>query len=172
MWEGITYPLQNFSGCIVEAWEGVINLIPHVIMDVITYPCWHFSKRGPTFLYNKPVEFWMCGLSLGNSIQIQFTSIGIPIIQMRRSWASYLYNENSIRTPPGPSIPRNQNLGSLVSSYNIGKISFILNAQTASTLHLFDLITWILRMIRYMRWWKLWIHTKSFSITSVHDNRI
>ena len=38
MWDEITYPLQNFVGCIVEVWEWIINFISHFMMDVITYP--------------------------------------------------------------------------------------------------------------------------------------
>ena len=42
----ITYPFPNFNGCTVEAWEWMINFIPHFIMDVIIHPCWGESKRG------------------------------------------------------------------------------------------------------------------------------
>ena len=32
------YPIVN--GCIVGVWEWISNFIPHIVMDVITYPCW------------------------------------------------------------------------------------------------------------------------------------
>ena len=35
----LTYPFLNFNGCTVEVWEWIINLIPHFIMNVITYSC-------------------------------------------------------------------------------------------------------------------------------------
>ena len=37
MWDEITYPFPNISGWTVEVWEWISNLIPHFIMDVITY---------------------------------------------------------------------------------------------------------------------------------------
>ena len=40
VWDEITYPFHNFDGCTVELWEWMRNFIPHIIMDVITYPCW------------------------------------------------------------------------------------------------------------------------------------
>ena len=40
LWDEITYPFPNFTGCNVEAWEWISNLIPHFIMDAITYLCW------------------------------------------------------------------------------------------------------------------------------------
>ena len=42
LWEFIMCLLTwiNFNGCTVEVWEWINNLIPHFIMDVITYPCW------------------------------------------------------------------------------------------------------------------------------------
>ena len=36
----ITYPFPNFSSCIDEVWEWIVNFISHIIIDVITYPCW------------------------------------------------------------------------------------------------------------------------------------
>ena len=33
----IIYQFPNFKGCIVEGWECTSNLIPHYMMDVITY---------------------------------------------------------------------------------------------------------------------------------------
>ena len=38
----ITYPFPNFNGCTVEVWERINNFIPHIMMDVITYPCWYY----------------------------------------------------------------------------------------------------------------------------------
>ena len=48
MWHEITYPFQNMSSKMwdeftyplptVEVWEWISNLIPHFIVDVITYP--------------------------------------------------------------------------------------------------------------------------------------
>ena len=43
LWDEITYPLPNFDGCTLEVWEWVSNFIPHIIMDVITYPCWDYT---------------------------------------------------------------------------------------------------------------------------------
>ena len=40
VWDEITYPFQNFNGCIVEVWEWISNSIPLYIEHVITYPCW------------------------------------------------------------------------------------------------------------------------------------
>ena len=39
MWHEITYPFPNFNGCTLEVWEWISNFIPHIIMDVIIYPC-------------------------------------------------------------------------------------------------------------------------------------
>ena len=36
----ITYPFPNFNGQNIEVWERINNFIPHVVMDVITFPCW------------------------------------------------------------------------------------------------------------------------------------
>ena len=40
-WNGISYPFPNFSGSAIEVWESISNFIPHIIMDVITYPYWN-----------------------------------------------------------------------------------------------------------------------------------
>ena len=40
----ITYPFPNFNGYSVEVLEWVSNLIPHFIMDVITYASWDLSQ--------------------------------------------------------------------------------------------------------------------------------
>ena len=36
----ITYPFPNFNGANVEVWEWISDFILHIIMGVITYPCW------------------------------------------------------------------------------------------------------------------------------------
>ena len=38
VWDENTYRFPNFNGCTVEVWETISNFIPHIIMDVITYP--------------------------------------------------------------------------------------------------------------------------------------
>ena len=38
MWDEITYPFPNFSGCIVEVLEWIRNFTQRFIMDVISYP--------------------------------------------------------------------------------------------------------------------------------------
>ena len=40
LWNEITYPFPNFNGVTIEVWEWISNLIPHIIMAVITYPSW------------------------------------------------------------------------------------------------------------------------------------
>ena len=40
VWDEFTYPFPNFDGAAVEFWEWMINFIPHIVMDVIIYPCW------------------------------------------------------------------------------------------------------------------------------------
>ena len=37
---GITYPVTDFNGTIVEVMEWIGDLILHFMMDGITYPCW------------------------------------------------------------------------------------------------------------------------------------
>ena len=39
VWDAITCPFLNFNGATVEVEEWISNYIPHLIMDVITYPC-------------------------------------------------------------------------------------------------------------------------------------
>ena len=36
VWDEITFLFPNFNGAPVEVWEWISNLIPHIIMDVIT----------------------------------------------------------------------------------------------------------------------------------------
>ena len=40
MYGEITYPFQRFNGFTVEVLEWISKLIPHSVMDVITYTCW------------------------------------------------------------------------------------------------------------------------------------
>ena len=40
VWDEITDPFPNFNDCAVEVWEWISDFIPHIIMTVITYPCW------------------------------------------------------------------------------------------------------------------------------------
>ena len=40
MWDEISYPFPNFNSYTVEVWEWISNFISHIIMNVITYPCW------------------------------------------------------------------------------------------------------------------------------------
>ena len=39
VWDEITYPFLNFNGATVEVEEWIRNSIPHIVKDVITYPC-------------------------------------------------------------------------------------------------------------------------------------
>ena len=39
MRDEITFPFPNFNGYAVQVWEWESNSIPHILMDVITYPC-------------------------------------------------------------------------------------------------------------------------------------
>ena len=40
VWDEITYPLLNFNCATVVVWEWTRNVLPHILMDVITNPCW------------------------------------------------------------------------------------------------------------------------------------
>ena len=44
MWDQITYQFPHLNDCTIEVWEWISNFIPHLIMDVVTYPCWDLSK--------------------------------------------------------------------------------------------------------------------------------
>ena len=35
----INYPSRNINGATVEVWEWMSKFIPHIVVDVITYPC-------------------------------------------------------------------------------------------------------------------------------------
>ena len=41
VWDKITYPFPNFNGAIFEVWEWTNNFMPHLMMDIIMYPCWN-----------------------------------------------------------------------------------------------------------------------------------
>ena len=43
MWYEISYSFLNFTGCTVEVWEWLKNLIPHFTGPVIAYPYWDLS---------------------------------------------------------------------------------------------------------------------------------
>ena len=43
VWDDIAYPFPNFNGATVEGWERLSNFILHIIVHVITYPCWDLS---------------------------------------------------------------------------------------------------------------------------------
>ena len=45
VWGEITYHFPNFNGCTAEVWEWMSNFIPHILMDVITYPSSDLSKK-------------------------------------------------------------------------------------------------------------------------------
>ena len=38
VWDEITYPFPGFTGETVEIWEEINYFIPHLKMDLITYP--------------------------------------------------------------------------------------------------------------------------------------
>ena len=38
VWDEIAYQFPNFNGVAVEVWEWMKNFIPHVTIDIITYP--------------------------------------------------------------------------------------------------------------------------------------
>ena len=40
VWGEIIYPFLNFNGVTIEVKEWIIDVIPHILMGVITYPCW------------------------------------------------------------------------------------------------------------------------------------
>ena len=40
VWGEIAYPFPNLNGATVEVSEWISNVIPHFIMDVITFPMW------------------------------------------------------------------------------------------------------------------------------------
>ena len=40
VWDEISYPIPNFNGITIEAWEWISNFISQCTMYVTTYPCW------------------------------------------------------------------------------------------------------------------------------------
>ena len=51
VWDEVIYPFPNFNIGTAEDWKWDSNVIPRIIMGVITYPRWHLklthvSKRG------------------------------------------------------------------------------------------------------------------------------
>ena len=49
MWDEITYPFPNITGPTIEVWEWIGSSIPHLIMNVITYPHWDKGPQGGRF---------------------------------------------------------------------------------------------------------------------------
>ena len=45
--------VPTFNGTTIEVWEWVSIFIPHLIMDVISYPCWDLMlvKGAPGDIY-------------------------------------------------------------------------------------------------------------------------
>ena len=68
VWDKITYPFPNFNGCAVEVWEWISNLIWHLIMDVITYPCW--DQNQSLLVKGAPVhqQFWYLNRRRANTV--------------------------------------------------------------------------------------------------------
>ena len=61
VWDEITFPLPNFNGATVDAWESIINFVTHP--DMITYRYWCQN-------YAMLVHFTICEDSPRNSICI------------------------------------------------------------------------------------------------------
>ena len=53
VWDEITYPFPNFNGCTVEVGDCISNVIAHIIMDDITYPC---CLMDPNFAITVPAD--------------------------------------------------------------------------------------------------------------------
>ena len=53
VWDEITYPFPNFNGCTVEVGDWISNVIAHIIMDDITYPC---CLMDPNFAITVPAD--------------------------------------------------------------------------------------------------------------------
>ena len=43
LWDEITYPYLKFNNHTVDVFEWMRNFIPHIMMDVIIYPCCDLS---------------------------------------------------------------------------------------------------------------------------------
>ena len=44
MWDESHYPFPIVNGATVNVMERMSNFIARFVMDVITYPCWDYSK--------------------------------------------------------------------------------------------------------------------------------
>ena len=44
VWDEIAYPVPNFNGCTIKVWEWISNFTPHLLVDVITNPCWDWRS--------------------------------------------------------------------------------------------------------------------------------
>ena len=40
VWDEITYPFPNLSGCTIEVWKWISNFIPHFIGHAVRYSYW------------------------------------------------------------------------------------------------------------------------------------
>ena len=50
VWDEITYPFPNVNASSAEVLEWVSNSIPHIIVDLIVYPCClYMSKQGAPY---------------------------------------------------------------------------------------------------------------------------
>ena len=78
VWGEITYSFLNFNGDTVEGWEWIFlsNFVPHIIMDVITYPCWDYSL---SILVNRAPG----KMKLRSNCELTKTPHNLP------SWVSY-----------------------------------------------------------------------------------
>ena len=43
MWYEINHTFPNVNDATDEIWERVYDFMPHIIIDVIAYPCWDWS---------------------------------------------------------------------------------------------------------------------------------
>ena len=43
VWDEISDPFPNINDATFEVWEWMNYFIPHLMMDIITYPCWDWS---------------------------------------------------------------------------------------------------------------------------------
>ena len=58
-----TYPFPNFNGCNVEDCEWISNFVPHVIMNVITYPVVLLQTY-----CGQPADMWLPSLLAGQVV--------------------------------------------------------------------------------------------------------
>ena len=77
MWDEIIYPFPHLRDYTVEDW--INNFIPHIIMSVITYPCWDWSwsmlVKGSLIVWILPVSMVVYGEFFGHFIQGAVTRI-------------------------------------------------------------------------------------------------